>query len=346
MSILIDGPSRSGKLLLGKVIMASPDIAFQHYSGDLERLLEALYLNMNNKKIQQEIYELLRLNLTHTIFDLKRLRQLSLNPDDSSYYKLGSFYEENREALETKNYNEFLPLKEKQFMLHSHDCTVFLSFLMTKPEFIKIFGHHFSNIISIVRNPAAQILSWYSRSYTTQWEAANNALTPFRLYKCMYTITSLRESGIIEVPWFINASMNFYVDQGMIAKSILRSITILEVLAISVSYLTENYLKENTLRKDQPSDEDSSSIGGILVYHEHLHDAPIKTIGFLMEELKLNISSNAVNTIALRETSAERFGCLSIASAYSKVASLIKTQEVTNIFHLASEKYNSRLSES
>ena len=84
-NMLIDGPSRSGKLLLGKLVMASPSMAFQHYSGDLERILESIYF-ANDKRTERTLHELLRINLVHTLM-IRELRQLSVNSNDSSFFK-------------------------------------------------------------------------------------------------------------------------------------------------------------------------------------------------------------------------------------------------------------------
>ena len=93
MNILVDGPARSGKLLLGKLLLGSPELKFQHFSGDIETLLESLYFNRENKNIQSVLLELLRNNLVHTLQDLRQFRQLSINPDDSSWYKNSAFFD-------------------------------------------------------------------------------------------------------------------------------------------------------------------------------------------------------------------------------------------------------------
>ena len=91
MNILVDGPARSGKLLLGKLLLGSSQLKFQHYSGDIETLLESIYFNKSNKSTESALLEVFRNNLVHTLEDLRQFRQLSINSNDSSYYKNSYF---------------------------------------------------------------------------------------------------------------------------------------------------------------------------------------------------------------------------------------------------------------
>ena len=82
MNLLIDGPSRSGKLLLAKTLLTSPNIAFQHYSGDLERILEALWFTVESQTTYYKILELMRINMVHTFEDTS-VKTTYLNANDS-----------------------------------------------------------------------------------------------------------------------------------------------------------------------------------------------------------------------------------------------------------------------
>ena len=149
INILIDGPSRSGKLLLAKLILASPRLAFQHYSGDAERILEAIYMSRKGQEINKILIELLRVNLVHTIEDLKSCRQLSINRADSSYYKKSSFYGLNKRAFEEGKAIEIIKREDNGFIIHTHESEKFINHMRANKQWKiisntseKFSGHH------------------------------------------------------------------------------------------------------------------------------------------------------------------------------------------------------------
>ena len=119
--ILIDGPSRSGKLLLAKLLLASPSLAFQHYSGDLERIIETIYFSRNDISLINTLKELLRINLVHTIDDLRNARQVSVNKRDSSFYQKSAFYLVNKSSFDIGDVSGISGDGFHGFLMHTHE---------------------------------------------------------------------------------------------------------------------------------------------------------------------------------------------------------------------------------
>ena len=61
MFIVVDGLSRSGKLLLGKILLSSSSNLTQSYTGYLERIMESIYYDALDKKDITSLVELLSL---------------------------------------------------------------------------------------------------------------------------------------------------------------------------------------------------------------------------------------------------------------------------------------------
>ena len=233
MNILIDGPSRSGKLLLAKLLLASPKLAFQHYSGDLERILEIIYMSKDDRLICERLTELLRINIVHTVEDLKNARQLSININDSSYYKKTSFYRKFEDDIEKGNTAEVINSHAKGFIMHTHESDLFLKQLRKDINIAKIFKKLLQIQISILRNPAAQSLSWISREYTKTWNDEDK-LTPFILYKSKNDLKKLTAHGINNYPWYVDKGLNYYLTTKAINASEIKEISKHEIIVLSV----------------------------------------------------------------------------------------------------------------
>ena len=151
LNILIDGPSRSGKLLLAKLLLSSSKLAFQHYSGDLERILELIYFSRNDINVINAFKELLRINLVHTIEDLRNARQLSVNKRDSSYYKKSAFYTSNHLSFKDGCIADEISLGNYGFILHTHESELFLNYAKSSNLLYPVLLQFIHSQISIIR---------------------------------------------------------------------------------------------------------------------------------------------------------------------------------------------------
>ncbi len=336
LNIFIDGPSRSGKLLLAKLLLASPRFSFQHYSGDLERLVELIYFSRNNDRTVQVLRELLRINLAHTIEDLKNARQLSINKSDSSFYKKSSFYIMNKSLFDSGDISSLSGDGTHGFILHTHESDLFLEFLRSSPLFDDIFVHFLHRQVSIIRNPASQALSWLSRRYIDSW--TSDSLSSFILYPCKYNIDKLSSSGIKSYPWYVEKTIDYYLDKQMISASAYVDFNDVDIITLSVCYLTEIYLSSF----DRLS-QDNSSCHRFLVYHENLHDQPSVDVKAILSVLGLEFDSNVLDILSKNEASPKRFGKSSTSESLNKLLKIISCREVGNVLNTTYELYQAKL---
>lgn len=338
INILIDGPSRSGKLLLAKLLLASPSLAFQHYSGDIERLLETIYLSKKDRYLCERLTELLRINLVHTIEDLKNARQISINMNDSSYYKKSSFYKLNRELIEKGKATEAINSFANGFVMHTHESELFLEHLRTNSEFELILTQLIHQQISIVRNPAAQSLSWISREYTITWNSYDK-LTPFILYNSNHKLEALASIGINNFPWYVNESLSYYLRSNAITSKDIERLGKNELVVLAVCYLTEIYLRSfvNSWRSE------AAPKNRHFVFHENLHDKSAADVERILLSTGLNFVPNTLNSLWERETNASRFGRSSIEESVIKVKGFISLPSIVNVLEYTSIHYCSIL---
>lgn len=336
-NVLIDGPSRSGKLLLAKLLLSSPTFAFQHYSGDLESISEVIYFSRNNENSAQVLSEILRINLVHTINDLKSARQLSINENDSSYYKKTSFFVQNEHLFESGGISNISGDGMHGFILHTHESVLFLDYLRSSLLYNDIFSKFLQRQISIIRNPASQALSWLSRKYTDSW--TNDSFSPFILYPCKYKLAKLSSSGVEGFPWYVEKSVDYYLNKGMILASSCENFNSVDLIALSVCYLTEIYISAF----DKLSIDPSSAHHRFMVYHENLHDQPAADIGAILSALELEFDPNVLELLSENEASAERFGRKSINTSLRKLLKMVSCGKVANVLNSANELYQARL---
>lgn len=335
VNILIDGPSRSGKLLLAKLLLASPDLAFQHYSGDAERILEAIYMSKSDTLIREKLIELLRINLVHTIEDLRNCRQLSINANDSSYYKKTLFFKENEGLFDNGKVAEEIMSSGNGFVVHTHESAMFLDELRGDKQFEVIEKHLLQQQISIARNPAAQSLSWISRKYTEKWNFTDK-LTPFSLYKSKHKLNKLVEDGVNRFPWFVDKSLDYYLCSGAITENELKNLDHYELIILAVCYLTEVYLKTYT---------SWSKIGfkrqnRHFVFHENLHDNSITDVKNILQSIGLKFDEEILNTLYQNETNSKVFGRESMETSAQSAKNLISQHKVLDILDSSSKHYS------
>lgn len=313
-NMLIDGPSRSGKLLLGKLVMASPSMAFQHYSGDLERILESIYF-ANDKRTERTLHELLRINLVHTFNDLRELRQLSVNSNDSSFFKKTFFYETFKDLIASGEASSLIKSSRMGYVMHTHESILFIQKVNGNKVKQDIINHHFSSIAYIIRNPSAQALSWYSRGYVQDWKQDNENNSPFILYKLNYNIPCLIQDGVFSAPWFVNSSIDYYLKSDCISTNDLEKLSPLDVITLSVCYLTACYLKLYYSFKENTATANQKHNSSFFVFHENLHDKGVDQIQAIFELAGLQLDTDKLNLSARNELSPTRFGRESINKA-------------------------------
>lgn len=336
LNVLIDGPSRSGKLLLGKLIMTSPSMAFQHYSGDLERILESIFF-AEHENIEESLYEILRLNLVHTFNDLKELRQLSINPNDSSFYKKTLFFKNHKSSISDGGICDSLKENTHGFVIHTHESFKFLQYAREIHALNTIFSDHFKNIAYIIRNPSAQALSWHSRKYLQDWKQLNQRMSPFTLYKLDYYLPCLSNLGIKKAPWFINKSIEYFLQKDELSESDFKSISDVEIIVLSVCYITTEYLcgfsdASDCLCIQHPRNQ-------YYLFHEDLHDYPLEEAESLINFFGLLFDVDQLKASAENETSREDFGRQSIEKKYANLQLMICNENVACILRQTHKKY-------
>ena len=341
-NMLIDGPSRSGKLLLGKLVMASPSMAFQHYSGDLERILESIYF-ANDKRTEITLYELLRINLVHTFNDLRELRQLSVNSNDSSFFKKTFFYEKFKDLIASGDASSYIKSSRIGFVMHTHESILFIQKLKKNQIKEDILNHHFSSIAYIIRNPSAQVLSWYSRGYVQDWKQDNEIHSPFILYKLNYKIPGLNQNGIYSAPWFVNSSIDHYLKSDRISKRDLEKLSPLDVITIGVCYLTDCYLKLFYSFNENSSTTNQKYNSSFFVFHENLHDKGVDQIQKIFELAGLQLDTDKLILSARNELSPTRFGRESINKATKTLQESVFLPSVLYILKDTHRSYESAL---
>ena len=340
MNILVDGPARSGKLLLGKLLLGSSQLKFQHFSGDVETLLESIYFNRANNEVRPILIELIRNNLVHTIEDLRQFRQLSINPSDSSWYKNSSFFNDFSEEILSGNIGGLMG-DNPQFVFHSHECVLFLEMISDDRDLVRYFSLYLRTMVSIIRNPASQALSWMSRDYPKAWSLSNSHASPSILYPSHYVLPSLLAADIQSVPWWINHSLDYYLNNGSLNYSCLESITIEDLLTLSVCYLNHLYLESfsNSYRVTDAS----SPLNRYYIYHEDIHDNRANCIELILNELHLNYNPNVFSALVDKETNPSRFGRKSIQPSFDKLAPFLASSSVLSILEACHADYLSRL---
>lgn len=330
MNILVDGPSRSGKLLTAKLLMCSEEIAFQHYSGDLERILEMIYIHQE-KETSAILTEILRINMVHTIEDLKNARQISINKNDSSYYKKSAFYEKFKERFSSVEIQKIIKENKSKFILHTHESLLFLRKAETQEEVNKIMNLIFKHKIYIVRNPGAQALSWIKRGYTKSWND-NNKSTPFLLYATNYKLKGLEEQNVNKFPWYVEKALNYYLNKKMIKAKDIEHMKAEDIVLISVCYITEEYLRES-INKNQKTNHK-------LILHENLQDRTEETIRILIKEMNMGYNANYLNATIKKEILSEHFGknsveeCRRLADKAATIKSVRDILDRTNKAYL------------
>ena len=345
MNLLIDGPSRSGKLLLAKTLLTSPNIAFQHYSGDLERILEALWFTVESQTTYYKILELMRINMVHTFEDLRQSRQLSLNANDSSYYKKSAFYDIHELKL-----NAGISANEidscARFIIHTHECVLFLNSLLKESGFLKLLSNQIRTYISVVRNPSAQIVSWINRDYTRFWNSKSMSISPFTQYPSQFNLRAAYDEGVDRFPWYIDQSLKYYIEHDYIDNKHVEKLLPDDLIAISVCYLTSHYLdlveSENS---EAASREINNSVFRFVVFHESIHDSKCANIKNILDELGYRISPQRFNEVIKTELSPSRFGISSIADSLVQATDRISSQTIKNILNLQASRYESALIE-
>ena len=267
MFFVVDGLSRSGKLLLGKILLSSSSILSQSYTGYFERLVETIYFDSFAKKDTNSLKELLRLYFVHTIEDLKKFRLLSLNPFDSSYYRNSSTYRLNKKSIDAGVFEPDLN-KDYLFVNHTHESIDFHCYMAVNNE--KIIKKYIQEFIVIVRNPSAQILSWSGRNYFESWRNYNSS--SFKLYKLLFENKFLKSQQIHNVPWFLNESFKWALSMKLLSNEALINLKKNDIIALCVIFLLEKYLSyfisNNYNKKFQP----------IFITHESIHDDPEKRL--------------------------------------------------------------------
>lgn len=346
MNILIDGQSRSGKLLLAKTLLASSGIAFQHYSGDIERLLEALAFSEHSSDAQAVLLDLLRINLLDTFEDLRQSRQLSLNANDSSYYKKTAFFLINQKKVEVgKPVLEIDP--SASFILHTHECESFLTPLLRQERFREVFSSQIKACISIVRNPSAQLLSWISRDYTLSWNSASKKLSPFTLYRSRYNLTSVADEGVELFPWFVDQAIGAYIEKRLIVENDIVEFTSKDLLGLCVCFLTDLYLDlADSLRLHTQTFDCYTYPLRYVVFHEDIHDSKCSNVATLLESLGYIIYPPKFKEIVRVELAPSKFGKESIDESLEAALRQLSSDPVKKILQVLSSRYCHALVES
>ena len=328
MFIVVDGLSRSGKLLLGKILLSSSSNLTQSYTGYLERIIESIYYDSIDKKDVNSLIELLRLYFNHTLEDLRQFRLLSLNPLDSSYYRNSYLYRENKKQIDNGTFEPNFR-KESFFINHTHESIDFIQYLISIQEnFLK---KYIKNYIVIVRNPAAQILSWFGRDYLDSWQ--NIITSPFKLYKLKFENNFLKEKKIFNVPWYINESFFWAQSEKSISSKELKSFVEKDIISLCVIFLLEKYLayynNHQIDKKFKP----------IFIMHESIHDDPEKTINNLFQKLEINMYSKNEFKYILKEISSNKFGILSAEDSLKKCLNFSLNTKINKILQELHQKY-------
>ena len=237
MLLIVDGLARSGKLLLGKILLTSKSISTQSYTAYLERLIETIYFDFKKGKDIESHLELLRLYFCHTLDDLRNLRLLSLNPIDSSYYRNSNLYRTNKKDIDLGIYQPRLD-KESLFINHTHQSIDFLSHFFNNNY--EMSNNFIRNYIVVIRNPSAQILSWINRKYIKRWKDITNA--NFKLHKIEFKNNYLIKHNINYVPWYLNQSFRWISSKKILTRKELEYVSENEIIAICVIFLLEKNL--------------------------------------------------------------------------------------------------------
>ena len=328
MFFVVDGLSRSGKLLLGKILLSSSSILSQSYTGYFERLVETIYFDSFAKKDTNSLKELLRLYFVHTIEDLNKFRLLSLNPLDSSYYRNSSTYRLNKKSIDSGVFEPDLN-KDYLFVNHTHESIDFHCYMADTNE--NLIKEYIKEFIVIVRNPSSQILSWSSRNYFESWRNYNSS--SFKLYKLIFENHFLKSKQIHNVPWFVNESFKWALSMQFLSNKDLINLKKNDIIALCVIFLLEKYLSyfisNKSNKKFQP----------IFITHESIHDDPEKTINKLFKKLKIETYSNDEFTCIINELSSEKFGIESAEYSLRKCIGLKLNGQINYLLHELDEKY-------
>ena len=341
MFVIIDGLSRSGKLLLGKVLLGSSDSAFQYYSGNLERLLEEYYFNSDFKKNEESFSQLLRLQLVHTCQDLMQYRMLSINPSDSSYYKKSSLYATKLLYVDDSMKFEHMPsLQEKFFVTHTHESILFINnALHNSSIFRQISSQLIQSILVVIRNTPAQILSWYSRNYLESWVQAQTLYSPFRLYPVEFINQELDFRAVKQVPWFMNIGISEYLVSGELTENDVLYLDEYELIAVSVLYLQNTYLDFIDSQKHVEDAGDNPILKPHIVFHEHLHDHGLQCINQIYADCQISGMDNHYQSYLLEELNSARFGKQSIASNLSKAIDACRNSKIVDLIVNSTQRY-------
>ena len=328
MFLVVDGLSRSGKLLLGKILLTSNSISTQSYTGYLERIIETIYFDSLENKNIESLIELLRLYFNHTLEDLRQFRLVSLNPLDSSYFRNSNLYRINKKQIDLGTFKPNFNSKSL-FINHTHESIDFLQYGISK--YNEILKKYINNYVIIVRNPAAQILSWYGRNYVENWKNINES--PFKLYKLKFENNFFKNRGINNVPWYLNESFIWAESNTNINKQDLKKFEEKDIISLCVIFLLEKYLsfyrKKNLDIKFKP----------IFIMHESIHDKTEKVINNLFQKLKINIYSESEFKYILKEISQEKFGIKSADYSLKRCQELSLNLKISALLNDLHEKY-------
>ncbi len=336
--LVVDGLSRAGKFLVGKSLLCSKAITSQVYLGYLERLIETIHFQSNLESQDSPYLELLRLFFVHTADDLRRYRLASLDPSDSSFFKNTAFYRSNQLAFDSYNFSALEEDATALFVTHTHESIRFFSNLYSSDiakQLLNEFTHCF---IIPIRNPSSLILSWLNRKYVDSWR--NPTFSSFKLFQLNTHVVCLSDIGVSKVPWFVNESLNWLVEDKNFSTEEINLLTKDQIIAISVIYLLNDYMNIFINSKENKNHE-TNSFKPIFVAHESLHDRPINTYSHLIEKLNLPSFDESQLPYLLDEVKPEIFGWDSISNDFKKCCSILKSQKIINLLNNCSEKYNS-----
>lgn len=208
--LFLDGVSRGGKFLLGKIVGGLENVEFFQAISALEHLPILQRLGVINK---DGAISLMQINLDEHAYYMHIGRNLNLRYDDaSSLYNSPNLNDYLKRALTpiTPDFIEAIQNSQNYSSFLVHECMPHIS----------LFFQAFSNLswITIVRNPVDVVHSWHVRGWG------------HRLLSDPLSFIPMLESNAGPVPWYFRECGEDYHSLSGIDR-IIRSVVLLSQLA-------------------------------------------------------------------------------------------------------------------
>jgi len=259
--ILIDGISRTGKFLLGKIVSGFTDTEFFQYVSMIEHLP---YLHRLGQLSEEAAIAMLKVNVDEHAYNMRIGRNLNLRYyDASSLYNSNEIDEYLKRSL-TKNIDNIV-----ESFHHTNRSSVFITH-ETLPNIHILFKAYPSiKIIHLIRHPIDLIHSWYLRGWGHRFGGDPLSFIP---------VLKGKNEGI---PWFAYQWQESYESLSTMDRIIKNIHSVTEM-----SRETYNQLSAN--QKNQI----------VMIQYEKLVEQSNETIEKIASFLNVNISDRMQSILA------------------------------------------------